>query len=139
MITLRTGTGFSKGTVELVDWTDVELRTTHNPDTRFKYQRGWDHAGNEYETKPQGGGWRSVRRKRTEPAPYVLDAYEALLAAAATATSEREVGRYKDIARRLMVPTGTRTRKSIASEVRRAAGPMIEVNRRHHDINAPLS
>ena len=125
-ITLRTGSGIEKGTVELVDWTDGRLKTTHNGDTRFVYMRGWDQAGNEYETKSHGGGWRARAIKRPM-ADHVLDAYAAILDAAASATSDREVGRYVNIARCLMVPTGTRSRRGIAEEVRRAAGTSKEV------------
>ena len=58
---------------------------------------------------------------------HVANAYAAILEAASTATSGREVGRYVNIARELMVPTGKRTRREIAKEVRRAAGTSQEV------------
>ena len=61
---------------------------------------------------------------------HVLKAYKAILEASATATSDREVGRYVAIARELMVPTGTRSRRVVASEVRRSAGSGLVVWRR---------
>lgn len=58
IIKILTGTGFPKGTATLVEWSEPRLRTTHNGDTRFKYQTGVDADGIEYETKSRGGGWR---------------------------------------------------------------------------------
>jgi hypothetical protein len=37
-ILLRTGSGIVKGSATLVSWSETTLRTTHNGDTRFKYQ-----------------------------------------------------------------------------------------------------
>ena len=61
VIKLLTGSGAHKGTATLVKWTEPVLRTTHNGDTRFKYQMGVDAAGIEYETKSRGQGWRVKR------------------------------------------------------------------------------
>ena len=60
-ITLRTGSGTPKGTVELVRVTSPTQKTTHNGDGKFTYQQGWDSSGNAYETKSRGGGWRQVK------------------------------------------------------------------------------
>ena len=58
--------------------------------------------------------------------------YAEILKSAATATSQREVGRFVSIARAAMMPTGMRTRREIGSEVRRAAGTGWEVTERPH-------
>lgn len=60
-IKLLTGSGAPRGTATLVQWTEPALKTTHNGDTRFKYQTGIDAAGVEYETKSRGNGWRVKR------------------------------------------------------------------------------
>lgn len=59
-ITLRTGSGTPKGTVELILVTPATWKTTHNGDGKFSYQQGWDFHNNMYETKSKGGGWRQV-------------------------------------------------------------------------------
>ncbi len=58
---------------------------------------------------------------------HVANVYAAILEAASTATSGREVGRYVNIARELMVPTGMRTLREVGTEIRRAAGTSQEV------------
>jgi len=65
-ITLRTGTGASKGTVDLILVTAARWKTTHNGDAKFSYQQGWDIHNNMYETKSKGGGWRLVTKKETQ-------------------------------------------------------------------------
>jgi hypothetical protein len=65
-ITLRTGTGASKGTVDLILVTAARWKTTHNGDGKFSYQQGWDFHNNKYETKSKGGGWRLVANKDTQ-------------------------------------------------------------------------
>ena len=65
-ITLRTGRGYPKGTVDLVLVTAARWKTTHNGDGKFSYQQGWDFHNNMYETKSKGGGWRLVTKKETQ-------------------------------------------------------------------------
>ena len=60
-IAIRSRTGYIKRIVELVSWSDPELRKTHNGTTRFKYQTGIDAAGVIYETNSKGNGWRVKR------------------------------------------------------------------------------
>ena len=64
-ITLRTGRGFPKGTVELILVTPVKWKHTHNGDGKFSYQQGWDINYNRYETRSRGGGWRLVTKEDT--------------------------------------------------------------------------
>jgi len=63
-ITLRTGSGIPKRTVELVRVTSPRWKTTHNADGKFIYQQGWDSSGKAYETKSKGGGWRQVSHQQ---------------------------------------------------------------------------
>lgn len=63
-ISLRSGSGAVKGTAVLIHWTAPVLRTSHNGDTKFKYQTGTDVNGVRYETKSHGGGWRVVTDRR---------------------------------------------------------------------------
>ena len=65
-ITLRTGSGTPKGTVDLILVTATRWKTTHNGDGKFSYQRGWDIHNNMYETKSKGGGWRLVTNKEDQ-------------------------------------------------------------------------
>jgi len=71
MITLRTGSGSPKATVEVAKKQGVGLRSTHNGDGRFTYAVALGVDGNYYETKPRGGGWRVIvdpRRRDTAKA-----------------------------------------------------------------------
>ena len=63
-ITLRTGSGMPKATVELVEYTQPKKKVTHNHDGYFTYQIGWDKDGVCYETKSRGGGWRLVKNNK---------------------------------------------------------------------------
>ena len=65
-ITLRTGSGTPKGTVDLILVTATRWKTTHNGDGKFSYQQGWDFHNNMYETKSKGGGWRLVTNKEDQ-------------------------------------------------------------------------
>ena len=59
-IKLLTGSGTLKTVVQLVAVTCSRVKSTHNHDSKFTYQKGIDSFGNLYETKSRGGGWRKV-------------------------------------------------------------------------------
>jgi len=69
-ITLRSGTGAKKGSVEIVGKVRIELRSTHNRDGKFVYVIALGVNGAMYETKSRGGGYRFARDQKATRGRY---------------------------------------------------------------------
>ncbi len=69
-ITLRSGTGSIKGTVEIVEKVNTGNRRTHNRDGRFGYVVALGADGIFYETKSNGGGYRKAKNQQRAAAAF---------------------------------------------------------------------
>ena len=69
-ITLRSGTGSIKGTIDVVEKINTGFRSTHNRDGRFGYVLALGSDGYFYETKSNGGGYRKAKNQRDASAAY---------------------------------------------------------------------
>ena len=76
-ITLRTGTGTAKSTVEIVGKVHVGFRVTHNRDAKFPYVVARGSDGTFYETKSRGGGYRVAVNQGAARACYEHDHNQA--------------------------------------------------------------
>ena len=69
-ITIRSGTGTPKGTVEIVGRVHIGARVTHNHDARFGYVVVLGADGAFYETKSRGGGYRRAKSQERAAEAY---------------------------------------------------------------------